>query len=58
MRILMILVLVFCFGCGDNDEPPPMDAAVETSVEEASVDAQPSADVGEGEAAILDAQSD
>lgn len=68
-RILMILALIFCFGCSDDDntadaavDASVQEAAVEASVQpeasvEASVDAQP-ADVGEGEAVASDAQSE
>lgn len=42
MRILMVLALIFCFSCGDNDSPAA-DAAVE-----AGVDATPLWDGGEG----------
>lgn len=65
MRIFMVLTLIFCFGCSDDDTPVA-DAAVEASVQEASVeisvqeasidngvDAQPE-DIG-GEVVISDA---
>jgi hypothetical protein len=70
MRILMVLALIFCFGCSDDDfvdSEAGVDAAVEASVQEAaveasvqpeaSVDAQP-VDVGGGEVVASDAQSE
>jgi hypothetical protein len=57
MRILIILALIFCFGCSDDDFVDSEAGIQEAGVMEASVDAQP-VDVGSVEAVVSDAQSE